>query len=67
MYGLAATQFGDVKDRLDTGETVEEFLRDYFGFKHDFVGVVAVAIVGFPVLFAFIFAISIKILNFQKR
>ncbi|XP_041002182.1 pleiotropic drug resistance protein 1-like [Juglans microcarpa x Juglans regia] len=67
LYGLAATQFGDVKDMLDTGETVEKFLRDYFGFKHDFVGVVAVAIVGFPVLFAFIFAISIKTLNFQKR
>lgn len=67
LYGIAATQFGEMKDKLETGETVEQFLRDYFGYKHDFVGVVAAAVAGFALLFAFIFAVSIKILNFQKR
>ncbi|KAK2651448.1 hypothetical protein Ddye_011304 [Dipteronia dyeriana] len=67
LYGLVASQFGDIKDTLDTGETVEEFLRDYFGFEHDFLGVVAAINVGFTVLFAVIFAVSIKVFNFQKR
>ncbi|KAK4837165.1 hypothetical protein QYF36_003319 [Acer negundo] len=67
LYGLVASQFGDIKDTLDTGETVEEFLRDYFGFKHEFLGVVAAINVGFTVLFAVIFAVSIMLFNFQKR
>ncbi|KAK3438213.1 hypothetical protein EUGRSUZ_C02835 [Eucalyptus grandis] len=67
MYGLVASQFGDVKDKLDTGETVEEFVQSYFGFRHDFLGVVAIVLVGFPVLFVFVFAFSIRTFNFQKR
>ncbi|KAL5756301.1 hypothetical protein ACOSP7_020727 [Xanthoceras sorbifolium] len=67
LYGLVASQFGDIKDQLDTGETVEEFLRDYFGFNHDFLGVVAAVNVGFTVLFAVIFGVSIKVFNFQNR
>ncbi|XP_010254261.1 PREDICTED: pleiotropic drug resistance protein 1-like isoform X1 [Nelumbo nucifera] len=67
LYGLVASQFGDVEEKLDSGETVEEFLRSYFGFRHDFIGVVAVVVVGFTVLFGFIFAFSIRAFNFQKR
>ncbi|XP_010254256.1 PREDICTED: pleiotropic drug resistance protein 1-like [Nelumbo nucifera] len=67
LYGLSVSQFGDIEDRLDTGETVESYLREYFGFKHDFLGVVAAVIVGFTVLFVFIFAFSIRAFNFQRR
>ncbi|XP_030545028.1 pleiotropic drug resistance protein 1-like [Rhodamnia argentea] len=68
LYGLVVSQFGDVKTRLDdTGGTVEEYVRDYFGFRHDFLGVIAAVMLGFTVLFAFIFAISIKVFNFQRR
>ena len=68
LYGLVVSQFGDIKDELeDTGGTVEHFLKDYFGFKHDFLGVVATVIAALPVLFAFIFAFSIKLFNFQRR
>ncbi|XP_030973216.1 pleiotropic drug resistance protein 1-like [Quercus lobata] len=67
LYGLVASQFGDKKDMLDTGERVEDFVRDYFGFNHDFLGVVATVVVGFAILFAFIFAVSIKVFNFQRR
>ncbi|XP_050286353.1 pleiotropic drug resistance protein 1-like isoform X2 [Quercus robur] len=67
LYGLVASQFGDKKDMLDTGERVEDFVRDYFGFHHDFLGVVATVVVGFAVLFALIFAVSIKMFNFQRR
>lgn len=67
LYGLVASQFGDVKERLDTNETVEEFIRDYFGFRFDFVGYVGLILVGLTMIFAFIFAFSIRTFNFQKR
>lgn len=68
LYGLAASQFGDIKDTLqDNNEAVNDFIRSYFGFRHSFLGVVAVVVVAFPVLFAFLFGFSIKTLNFQKR
>ena len=62
-----ASQFGDIEDKLESGETVKQFLDDYFGYKHDFLGAVAAVVVLFAVLFAFVFALGIKILNFQKR
>ncbi|PRQ25688.1 putative pleiotropic drug resistance protein PDR/CDR [Rosa chinensis] len=67
LYGLATSQFGDLQNELETGETVEQFMRTYFGFKHEFLGVVAAVVAGFAVLFAFVFAFSIKMLNFQRR
>ncbi|CAK8543696.1 unnamed protein product [Lathyrus sativus] len=71
LYGLLVSQYGDVKQNIESSDggvtTVEEFLRDYFGFKHDFLGVVAAANIALPVAFALIFAISIKMFNFQKR
>ncbi|PQQ17541.1 pleiotropic drug resistance protein 1 [Prunus yedoensis var. nudiflora] len=67
LYGLTVSQFGDIQDKLNTGETVEEFLKNYFGFKQEFIGVVAAAVVGFSLLFAFIYALAIKMLNFQRR
>ncbi|XP_065849475.1 pleiotropic drug resistance protein 1-like [Euphorbia lathyris] len=67
VYGLVASQFGDIKDTLDTGETVEDFLMSYFGFRHDYVGICGIVVVGFCILFGFIFAFSIKTLNFQQR
>ncbi|KAK2417900.1 pleiotropic drug resistance protein [Trifolium repens] len=70
LYGLVASQYGDIKHSIDTSDgiqTVEGFLRSYFGFKHDFLGVVAIVNVAFPIAFAFVFAISIKMFNFQRR
>ncbi|KAF8365228.1 hypothetical protein HHK36_032760 [Tetracentron sinense] len=68
LYGLIVSQFGDIQDRfVDTDEVVEDFLRSYFGFRHDFLGVVAAVIVGFTVTFAFVFAFAIRAFNFQKR
>ncbi|KAF7138156.1 hypothetical protein RHSIM_Rhsim07G0150400 [Rhododendron simsii] len=67
LYGLVASQFGNIQAKLDTGETVEYFVQTYFDFKHDFVGYVAIIIVGIAVLFGFFFAFSIKAFNFQRR
>ena len=67
LYGLVASQFGDLTTDLDTGVTVKEYLDDYFGFKHDFLGVVAAMVIAFVVLFLFVFAYAIKSFNFQRR
>ncbi|KAF7137689.1 hypothetical protein RHSIM_Rhsim07G0149900 [Rhododendron simsii] len=67
LYGLVGSQYGDIQARLDTGETVEYFVVKYFDFRHDFVGYVALIMVGIVLLFGLIFAFSIKSFNFQKR
>ncbi|XP_078428059.1 ABC transporter G family member 39-like isoform X2 [Wolffia australiana] len=68
LYGLIASQFGRYEDVMeDTGETVKEFLRRYFGYQEDFVGTAAAVSVGFCILFTFVFAFGIKMFNFQKR
>ncbi|GAA0169413.1 ATP-binding cassette [Lithospermum erythrorhizon] len=69
LYGLLVSQFGDIKEQMSEpdNKSVEQFLDDYFGFKHDFLGVCAAMILVFTGLFAFIFAFSIKAFNFQRR
>ncbi|GAB2224811.1 hypothetical protein Drorol1_Dr00005588 [Drosera rotundifolia] len=67
-YGLVASQFGDIKQMMpDQNQTVEQFMRSYFCFRHDFLGVVAGVTVGLATLFALIFAASTRAFNFQKR
>ncbi|KAK4604283.1 hypothetical protein RGQ29_012685 [Quercus rubra] len=65
--GLATSLYGDVKNKLDSGETVAEFIKDYFGFRHDLLWVVCLALIGSCVFFVPLFVASLKILNFQKR
>ncbi|KAJ9688543.1 hypothetical protein PVL29_014280 [Vitis rotundifolia] len=67
LYGFAASQYGDVQTKMESGETVAEYMRNYFGYRHDFLGVVCMVLIGFNVLFASVFAFSMKALNFQKR
>jgi hypothetical protein len=64
---LLVSQYGDIEDTLENGVTVKEFIYDYFGFKYDFLPVVAVIVLAFAVLFAFSFGFSIQRFNFQKR
>ncbi|MCO5610340.1 hypothetical protein L7F22_064576 [Adiantum nelumboides] len=71
LYGLIGSQLSDVESNVedpDAGPTrVKDFLNRAFGFKHDFLGAVAGANLGFALLFLFVFAYGIKKLNFQKR
>ena len=72
LYGLLTSQFGDLDQPLlladgATSTTVAAFLQEHFGFRHDFLGVVAAMVAGFCVLFAVVFALAIKYLNFQRR
>ncbi|KAJ7294134.1 hypothetical protein O6H91_19G003400 [Diphasiastrum complanatum] len=72
LNGLITSQLGDVTTPLkipgqDDRPRVKDFLRSYFGFHHSFLPVIAVVEIGLVLMFAFIFAICIKNLNFQKR
>ncbi|XP_052883731.1 pleiotropic drug resistance protein 1-like isoform X1 [Gossypium arboreum] len=69
LYGLVASQFGDITHMLEDGnnETVEQYLRNFYDFRHDYLGLVAAVIVSFAVLFGAIFTVSIKMFNFQRR
>ncbi|XP_006644354.1 ABC transporter G family member 37 [Oryza brachyantha] len=68
LYGLVASQFGDIQHVLEgDARTVQQFIREYFGFRHDFLWVVAVVHVVFAVTFAFLFSFAIMKFNFQRR
>ncbi|CAM0881663.1 unnamed protein product [Alopecurus aequalis] len=71
LYGLVASQFGDLhhplQGGLHEGQTVAEYITEYFGFHHDFLWAVAVVHVVFTVLFAFLFSFAIMKFNFQRR
>ncbi|KAK4481902.1 hypothetical protein RD792_012814 [Penstemon davidsonii] len=67
LYGLGASQFGDIEDSINTNQTVKEFMKSYFGFSYDYLGAVSGVVVAFTVVFIFIFAFSIKVFNFQRR
>ncbi|XP_071685616.1 ABC transporter G family member 32-like [Rutidosis leptorrhynchoides] len=72
LYGLLTSQYGDVNEpvKLADGSTsvpLRQFLNDQFGYKHEFLGVAATAVVGFCLLFAVTFAFTMKSFNFQRR
>ncbi|PHT37620.1 hypothetical protein CQW23_21193 [Capsicum baccatum] len=50
-----------MQTKLSDDETMEQFLRRYFGFKHEFFGVVVAVTVAYAVIFAFTFALGIEI------
>ncbi|GAB2228064.1 hypothetical protein Droror1_Dr00009894 [Drosera rotundifolia] len=72
VYGLIVSQYGDLNTTITvTGVTPNPTIRWYvqnrLGYNPDFMGPVAVVLVGFAVFFAFLFAFSIRTLNFQTR
>jgi len=71
LYGLITSQLGDKSTELvipGAGSMeLKEFLKQNWGYDHDFLPQVAVAHLGWVLLFAFVFAFGIKFLNFQRR
>ncbi|GLU22294.1 hypothetical protein SLE2022_383820 [Rubroshorea leprosula] len=72
VNGLITSQYGDDENTIEVGgivpnPTVKWYLKHHFGFDSDFMGPVAAVLVGFSVLFAFLFAFGIKKMNFQVR
>lgn len=70
LKGIVSAQLGDVETMIaEPGfeGTVKEYLKVNFGYTSDMVGISVVVLIGFCLLFFASFAISIKILNFQRR
>lgn len=72
LYGLLTSQFGDLDEPMILSDGVHStsvriFLRNHFGYRHEFLPIVAVMVVGFCIIFAVVFALAIKFLNFQRR
>ncbi|KAG6731444.1 hypothetical protein I3842_01G129400 [Carya illinoinensis] len=70
LNGMLTSQYGEIHKEISVfGETktVATFLEDYYGFHHNRLGVVAVVLIVFPIVFACLFAYCIGKLNFQRR
>ncbi|XP_052110559.1 pleiotropic drug resistance protein 3 isoform X2 [Arachis duranensis] len=74
LNGLLTSQYGDINKEISVTaftdaktRTIAEFLRDYYGFHHDLLGVTALILIVFPVIFALLFAYCIGHLNFLRR
>ncbi|KAA8521738.1 hypothetical protein F0562_012411 [Nyssa sinensis] len=72
LYGLLTSQYGDMDEPIKLSDQVQptpikQFLKDQFGYRHELLGVAAIMVVSFCLLFAVTFAFAIKSFNFQKR
>ena len=70
MKGLLTSQYGDLKKEITIyGErkTIDAFLRSYYGYNYDDLGVVAFVLLAYSLVFAFGFSCATAKLNFQKR
>ncbi|GER28926.1 pleiotropic drug resistance ABC transporterfamily protein [Striga asiatica] len=71
IYGLVTSQVGDRTNSIQipgSGDIpLREYLENSLGYDYDFLGPVAVAHIGWVILFCIVFAYGIKFLNFQKR
>ncbi|XAR61468.1 Sulfate-transporting ATPase [Bertholletia excelsa] len=70
LKGLLTSQYGDIdKEVVVFGEykAINAFLQSHFGYNHDNLGVVALVLFTFPIVFASVFTFSTAKLNFQRR
>ncbi|KAG8380610.1 hypothetical protein BUALT_Bualt06G0033600 [Buddleja alternifolia] len=71
IYGLVTSQVGDKMDLVHVPKhgdiPVKDYLKQYLGYESDFLGYVALAHVGWALLFFLVFVYGIKVLNFQRR
>ncbi|KAG8367402.1 hypothetical protein BUALT_Bualt16G0068200 [Buddleja alternifolia] len=72
LYGLLASQYADSDQLIKLSDGVQlisisALVENVFGYRHDFIGIAAFMVLGFCILFAFIFAFAIKTFKFQKR
>lgn len=72
LWGLVASQLGDVQHEFlinsaGSRVSVADFVRAYFGFRHDFLGWTVLLLIAFVVAFRLIAIWALAYLNFQKR
>uniref|UniRef100_A0A803QSS8 ABC transporter domain-containing protein n=1 Tax=Cannabis sativa TaxID=3483 RepID=A0A803QSS8_CANSA len=72
IHGLVSSQLGDIDSNMKILELgfsvpVNVFIKERLDFDYDFLPFVAIAHVGWALLFLFVYAYGIKFINFQKR
>ncbi|XVF68990.1 hypothetical protein PTKIN_Ptkin11bG0045400 [Pterospermum kingtungense] len=70
LKGVISSQLGDVETMINEPMfhgTVKEYINTVFGIDPGMMGVSVAVLFGFCILFFSIFALSLKLLNFQKR
>ena len=73
LHGLISSQLGDVEDVYLTNnfsgsrESVADFIRGYFGYKHSFLGWDVLILFVFNMVFRAVIAVATKYLHWQKR
>ncbi|KAG6416131.1 hypothetical protein SASPL_123555 [Salvia splendens] len=71
IYGLVTSQLGDKTEQVlvpDHGDMpIKDYLKVVLDYDSDFLGYVALAHVGWALLFFVVFVYGIKVLNFQRR
>jgi energy-coupling factor transporter ATP-binding protein EcfA2/ABC-type multidrug transport system permease subunit len=72
LYGLITSQLGNVHTPIfvagmDEAIPIRQFIHEYLGYKHSWLGNVVGVLLAFVMTFWLVFAFSIKYLNFQNR
>ncbi|VAH98599.1 unnamed protein product [Triticum turgidum subsp. durum] len=70
LKGIITSQLGDVDTRIvgpGFDGTVQEFIQQNLGCEQGMMGVTIAVLIAFCVLFFSVYALSIKMLNFQRR
>jgi hypothetical protein len=70
LRGIITSQLGDVETKMvgaGFDGSVKEYLEVSLGYSPGMVGVSAAVLISFCLFFFSIFAISLKVLNFQRR
>ena len=72
LYGLVTSNLGDEDGQMVTltaggTQTVPQFLRSRFGYRHEWEGWVVIVLAAFVAFFWGIGALAFKKLNFQQR
>nr|DAD26713.1 TPA_asm: hypothetical protein HUJ06_028181 [Nelumbo nucifera] len=70
LRGVITSQLGDVETHIkDSGfeGSVKDYLEIALGYKSGMVGTSVVVLIGFCIFFFFVYACSVKFLNFQRR
>lgn len=47
--------------------TLAAFMKRYFGYRYEFLGIISGGIIGIEMIFAFAFVLAMMGLNFQNR
>ncbi|KAL4332228.1 hypothetical protein GQ457_07G032970 [Hibiscus cannabinus] len=71
LNGLITSQLGDKNSEIEVpgfpNVPIKTYIKEMFGFEYDFLPIIAVAHIGWCLIFFFVFAYGIKFLNFQRR